>query len=95
MATLLTVLLINDSIAAGTTDLTVFITMTHFIHSSRVRTSDALARVRIPHSVLQLCPDHTHDTDYARNYDGHRQEDIDCGVDALAVTSPMTLIMSH
>ena len=93
MATLLPVLLTNDSIAAGTTVTlqSASITMTNFIRSSRVRTSDALARVRIPHSVLQLCPDHTHDTDYARNYDGHRQDDIDCGVDALAVTSPMTL----
>ena len=76
MVSLLPVLLINDSIAAGTTVTlqSAFITMTHLMHSSRVRTSDALERVRIPHSVLQLFLDHTHDADYARHHNGHHPE---------------------
>ena len=83
MAALLPLSLINDGIAACTTVTSsqrAFIAMTHIIHSNRVRRSDALERVRIPHSVLQLFLDHTHDTDYARNYDGHCQDDIDCGI---------------
>ena len=54
MVALLPLLLINDAIAAYTTVTLrcAFIAMMHVIHWNRVRTSDALERVQVPHSVL-------------------------------------------
>ena len=54
MAALLPLLLFIDGIAAFTnvTLQCAFIAMSFFTHSNRVRRSDALERVRIPHSVL-------------------------------------------